>query len=155
MLSAPVSLFGQTESHTISQDAPILLHEYETELVTRSGQEVVEHHVSYVHQADTTVLGIEFGIIEFNLFRDLLDYSLFVETKTTKNGKFELTFESSPQGAFAFYEGVAYVSRVRLADDRVWEASTDEVLGQVRDSIGATPEVEIDSLRQRERSQSI
>ncbi|MCS4054104.1 hypothetical protein [Salinibacter ruber] len=148
-LLIPLAAHGQTEGYVISQDAPVLLHEYNTEITTENQGKVVEHRVSYVHQADTAVLGVEFGFIEYNLFRDLLDYSLVIETETTKNGKHEATFVNSPRGAFSFHEGVAYVSRVRLANGEVWEADTDDVLRQTRDSIGIAPETEIDSLRQR------
>lgn len=137
-LCAGYNLHAQGPDYIIEQDkAPIKIVEYDAKSVRGSSRDKVVHTVQYMNQDSNSVTAIEFGFVSFGPFYELLNATSGLTMEGVPPAKYETkpksTFHFQHIRAYAVYNGLAYVSRIRFAGGRVWTAELDSVAQQIRE----------------------
>ena len=77
-------------------------------------------------------MAIQFGLVAFDIWNEFLDHMGGVAIKNYATGsKDSGTWVASSGASFLFYTGVAYVSKVRFTDGKIWSANDEELVKEL------------------------
>jgi hypothetical protein len=119
-------------------DAPVQLSEYSCEYTSGSGRYStgagIRHSLKYAATMDSSpVVAVQVGLVSFDVFNEFIGRlgGVAIEDLAPGAGK-EGTWVQRVLSDFAFQTGLAYVSKVRFANDTVWSADQKAILTALR-----------------------
>jgi hypothetical protein len=145
-LSAGAQAIKPVAITVVQPDSPVLIRSYEAHYSRGSSSGVVRvpeginHELVYENETDRRIVGVKFGLVSFSLFNEFIGKMGGISTETLAPdgiSKGKETYRETGKwiqrrrGSFAFFTGVAYVSKVRFEDGEVWSADLETVMEEL------------------------
>jgi hypothetical protein len=117
-------------------DAPVKITEYSSSyngVESRYSSAGIHHNVKYIRTSPKEIMAVQVAFISFGLWNDFIDVMHGFSKGDVKPNKPETaSWISRAWNESSHLTGVAFVSRVRFADDTIWQADERFVLDAVR-----------------------
>ena len=101
--------------------------------VSGYSREGIHHGLQYTNRSDKQIVAIRFGLVSFDAFNQHIGTTGGIELDDLQPAQqAKGDWVQSAYSDFAFLTGIAYVSKVRFADDQIWIADMSVVLSELR-----------------------
>lgn len=95
--------------------------------------EGIRHNVEYKNTSNSAVVAVRIGLVSFDVWNEFLDRTGGVSIEDiSPSGTDTGAWVARAYADFSFLTGFAYISKVRFADGRIWEADLDAIANEMR-----------------------